>query len=93
MSWEIIVTETFSREFRRYRKNQEFVNALGRKVQRLKENPESVGGCLSGKLHGYKSTRILGKFRMLFRMDHEAHVVYLVAIDHRKFGYERFAVD
>lgn len=91
--WEVIVTETFSSEFRKHKKDGEFVRALDKKIERMKEDPSSVGGFLSGNLHGYKSTRILSKFRILFRVNESEHRVYLIAIDHRKFGYERFDVD
>jgi len=88
--WKIISTDTFSKEFKKYKKNNEFVKALDRKIERLKENPESVGGNLSGRLSNYKSTRIIGKFRLLFKMVEAERKVYLVSIDHRKFDYERF---
>ena len=88
--WKVISTNTFSKEFKKYKKNREFVKALDRKIERLKENPESVGGNLSSRLSGHKSTRIIGKFRLLFKISEGEHNVYLIAIDHRKFDYERF---
>jgi len=60
MPWKIIRTDTFLRVFKKYKKNKEFVDALDKKIQRLREDPNSVGGYLSGRLHGYKSTRLLG---------------------------------
>ena len=92
MVWNIGSTKTFSQEVKRYRKNKEFLDALDKNIQRLKETPEDVGGYLSGRLHGYKSTRIIGKFRVLFKIVESAQMVYLVAIDHRKHDYE-FDVD
>ena len=93
MIWEIKRTEAFSKEFKKHKKNGEFVKALEAKLERLKDNPESVGGYLSGRLHGYKSTRIVGKYRLVFKIVKEVNAVYLMAIDHRKFGYERFDFD
>tara|TARA_Y100000310_G_scaffold345693_1_gene468377 strand:+ start:26264 stop:26536 length:273 start_codon:yes stop_codon:yes gene_type:complete len=90
MVWNIIVTDTFSKEFKRYKKDKNFMNILDKKIKRLQENPENVGGWLSGKLHGYKSTRIMGKLRLLFRINYDNYSVYLGAIDHRKFDYMRF---
>tara|TARA_Y100000310_G_C20593924_1_gene769522 strand:+ start:875 stop:1153 length:279 start_codon:yes stop_codon:yes gene_type:complete len=89
-SWKVVRTDTFLREFKKYRKNKEFINALDKKIKRLKENPEDVGGYLSGRLHGYKSTRIVGKLRLIFKVVSEKKEVYLSAIDHRKFEYKRF---
>ncbi len=93
MSYETAVTDTFSKEFKKHKKDGEFVNALDKKIQKLKENPQSVGGFLSGKLHGYKSTRIIRKFRLIFRIDEQERKVYLSAIDHRKSVYENFDID
>ncbi|MBW1668201.1 MAG: type II toxin-antitoxin system RelE/ParE family toxin [Deltaproteobacteria bacterium] len=90
MSWKIIATKTFSNEFKKYRKNREFVDAIGKKIQRLKKDPHSVGGYLSGRLHGYKSARVIEKFRMIFRIDEKEQLVALVGIDHRKFDYKNF---
>lgn len=90
MGWEIIVTSTFSEEFKKHKKEGEFVNALDKKIQRLKEDPKNLGGFLAGKLHGYKSTRIIGKFRLIFKIISEENKVYLCAIDHRKFIYKDF---
>ena len=93
MTWDLKVTDIFSKEFKKHKKDGEFVRALGAKLERLKENPENVGGYLSDRLHGYKSTRIVGKYRLVFKIVREENAVYLTAIDHRKFGYERFDFD
>lgn len=93
MEWKIISTETFSKQFQKHKKDGEFVKALDNKIKRFQEDPENVGGYLSGKLHGYKSTRILKNLRLVFKIIHETHEVHLMAIDHRKFDYERFDFD
>ena len=90
MPWKAIRTETFSKTSKKYSKNKEFLNALYKKLQRIKENPHSVGGNLSGKLHGYKSTRIMKKLRLIFKINEKEHSVFLIGIDHRKFDYENF---
>ena len=84
------MTDTFSKEFKKYKKDVEFVHVLNKKIEKLKENPYNVGGFLSGKLHGYKSTRIVKKFRLIFRIGEEEKGVYLSAIDHRKSVYDDF---
>ncbi|MEK6926493.1 MAG: type II toxin-antitoxin system RelE/ParE family toxin [Nanoarchaeota archaeon] len=93
MSYEIIATNTFSKEFKKHKKDKEFIEALDKKVQRLKEDPNHVGGFLSGKLHEYKSTRIVKKFRLIFKIIEQERKVYLSAIDHRKIIYENFRDD
>ena len=93
MSYEIVITDTFSKEFKKHKKDGEFVNALDKKIERLKEDPNNVGGFLSGKLHGYKSTRIIRKFRLIFKIVEQEKKVYLSAIDHRKSAYDDFDGD
>jgi mRNA-degrading endonuclease RelE of RelBE toxin-antitoxin system len=90
MLWKVIATKTFSKEFRKYRKDSEFIKALDKKIQRLKKDPHNVGGYLSGRLHDYKSTRIIKKLRLIFEIDDEKFSVFLVGIDHRKFNYTNF---
>ena len=89
MTWKVIVTDRFSGEFGKYKKNGAFVKALDKKIQKLKEDPH-IGGELSKGLHGLRSTRILGKFRLIFEIDEKSNKVYLKAIDHRRFDYKRF---
>ena len=52
-------------------------------MRRLREDPTTVGGRLSGKLHGLRSTRLIGNYRLLFQVDTTVKTVYLVTIDHR----------
>ena len=90
MSWRIFQTTSFSASFGRFSKNRTFIDVLDKKIRRLREDPYSVGGNLAGRLHGKKATRIIGKFRIIFRIDESLRRVYLLAIDHRKFDYKRF---
>ena len=90
MPWKIIITETFSKTFKKYNKKEEFLNAIDKKLQRIKENPHDTGGNLSGKLHSYKSTRIMKRLRLIFRINEKEHSVFIIGIDHRKFDYENF---
>ena len=89
MPWSVIRTDRFSKEFKKFEKNKQFVDALDKKIERLQEDP-SIWRYLSGRLHEYKSVRLLGKFRILFRIDEKETKAYLVAIDHRGYDYERF---
>ena len=58
MVWRVIRTERFSKEFKKYEKNAEFVHALDKKIKRLQEDPHTVGGYLSGNLHGLQGNQI-----------------------------------
>lgn len=88
MSWDIKRTDTFIKYLKKHKHNHELFVELEKKIQRLRENPEEVGGYLSGSLHGKKSTRLAKNFRLLFSIDLETNTVYLEAIDHRKDVYD-----
>jgi len=90
ISWKIIITKAFSKEFKKYCKNNQFIDALEKKINRLKNDPHSMGGYLSGRLHSYKSTRIIKKLRLVFQINEKESSVILLGIDHRKFDYEKF---
>ncbi|MCQ3921640.1 MAG: hypothetical protein DPW13_11890 [Planctomycetes bacterium] len=86
--WKLVRTATFLEHLKRFRRDGEFWKALDKKLTRLRQDPESVGGMLSGELHGKKSTRLLRTLRLIFRIDVQAHAVILEAIDHRKGVYD-----
>lgn len=89
MEWKIITTERFSQESKKLIKNKQFFDALDKKIKRLCFDP-NIGSFLSGSLHGYKSIRLLNKYRIIYRTDEKIKTIYLIAIDHRKHNYERF---
>ena len=67
------------------------MHALDMKMERLKQDPENVGGYLSGRLHGCKSVRIIRTFRLVFRIDRPKQSVLLLAVDQRKHDRECFS--
>lgn len=87
--WRIARTGTFEQEVKKYKKNQGFLNALDKKIQRLRVDPLAVGKYLTGQFKGRKSTRVLEKHRLIFRISERTRTVFLVALIHRKSGYER----
>jgi len=89
MKWVIKRTDTFLDSLRAIRKNKEALDELGKKLDRLRDDPLHVGGWLSGDLHGKRSTRISKKYRLIFTPDEFNKVVYLNWIDHRKTAYDR----
>lgn len=87
MSWIPERTDAFLEALKSHKKNAELLHALDKKIQRLKEDPFSVGGLLSGELHGWHSTRLVRKYRLLFKIDEASKKVFLGAIDHRGSVY------
>lgn len=87
-SWCIERTETFVRELRKFRKYPPLLIALDKKLLRLHDDPHNVGGLLGGDLHGKRSTRLLRRLRLIFRIDEQEHTVYLEALDHHGSVYD-----
>lgn len=81
--WSLVRTDTFLKHLKKHKSNPELLRELDKKLRRLQENPEIIGGLLSGGLHGLKSTRLFGKYRLLFLVDVFNHQVHLIALDHR----------
>lgn len=52
----------------------------------LLDNPRRVGKPLTRELSGYLSAR-RGAYRVVYRIDEDAHVVHVVRIDHRSDVY------
>ena len=69
MPWSLVRTDGFSSVFKKYGRDKAFVDALDKRIEKLRENPLSIGGFLSGDLHGFKATRIIKKFRLIFKID------------------------
>ncbi len=88
MCWEVEFTLKFKKSISKCRTEKEFLQALDKKIVRLKEDPLLVGKRLCGEMHGFWSTRIVSKFRLIFRIDETNKTVFLEAIDHRKDVYE-----
>ena len=86
-NWELKRTDAFLKDIKKHRANHELFIELDKKIQRLKEDPISIGGNLAGNLYGHKSTRLAKNFRLIFSIDQMNKIVYLVAIDHRKDVY------
>lgn len=56
-------------------------------IQDLKENPEEKGKALIGELLGYRSIRSVGqRYRIIYSVDNDKIVVYIVAAGIRKDG-------
>jgi len=83
MMWRILRTETFARHLKHHRHHHGLLLELEKKIKRLRINPGVIGGNLSGALHGQRSTRLTKNFRVIFAIDEDNKVVYLMAIDHR----------
>lgn len=88
MIWELIRTETFLESLRPLHHNKDVLSELQKRLIRLQVDPLHTGGWLSGSLKGKKSTRISGKFRLIFTPIESEGKVFLNLIDHRAQVYQ-----
>ena len=88
MLWTIERTDTFLKHIKQQKNNHELLRQLDDKIKILQQDPFVLGGELSGVLHGKRSTRLAKNFRLIFQIDTQKKVVYLVALDHRGKVYE-----
>jgi len=87
MTWVVKRTDTFLESLQNIKKDKKAVEELGKKIERLQEDPIHVGSWLSGELHGKKATRIARRYRLIFTPNEANKTVYLNWIDHRKHVY------
>ena len=59
MTWFVKITDIFPDSLKTIRKNKKDIAELNTKIWQLQQDHLHVGGCLSGDLHGKKSTIIL----------------------------------
>ncbi len=86
--WSVQRADPFLKDLKKFRKHHQLLSELDEKINRLDEDPCIIGGELAGNLHGKRSTRLAGKYRLIFRIDEERKIVYLLALDHRKEVYD-----
>ncbi|MAF99173.1 MAG: hypothetical protein CMH61_01030 [Nanoarchaeota archaeon] len=63
-NWTVKRTDTFSKFLKKHKNNHELIQVLDTKIIQLRKEPH-IGGKLSGKLHGKKSTRLVKRFRLI----------------------------
>ena len=61
---------------------EEFAHAL----EHLRENPY-LGKFLQANLKGYHSCRVHGTYRIIYKIFHDKHLVFIEDVSHRKESY------
>lgn len=80
--WRIKATNEFRRRFKDLtKKDKPLRERVIKSIEKLKENPY-VGKPLSYDLAGLRSLRV-GKYRIIYKIDEENKIIYLISIGHR----------
>lgn len=89
MTYRLQSTPTFDRDFKRL--DPSTAHPIAGKFRWLSEHPEALHHALRHvprDLQGLQKYRI-GDWRVLFWVDHTAHVITLYAVEHRSRIYKR----
>ena len=87
MSYDVVPSPEFKKIVRKFKRQSELLKAMNKKIERLSADPYAVGGFLTGELHGLHATRLIGIYRLIFRIKEDSKIVELVTIDHRGHAY------
>ena len=84
MAYRLLLSQTCRNQIRSL--HPEIKPIIRSRIQKLKKNPY-LGKALERELSGYYSLKTK-KFRVIYRIDHENHIVQIHYIGHRKDIYE-----
>jgi len=87
MTWNLVYAQEFKDSLKTFAKDRELLTALDRKLERLREDPYSVGARLSGDLHDWHAARLVRTYRIFFKINDDGRVVTLGTIQHRRHAY------
>ena len=86
IEWNVKATKEFEKSFRDLtKKDKQLRERIIKSIEKLKDNPHS-GKPLSYDLTGLRSLRV-GKYRVIYKIDEENKVIWLITVGHRKEVY------
>ncbi len=87
MNYRLKYTQTFEKQIEKIKKKDKaLMEEATKKVEKLQEMPYT-GKSLKYRLAPYRSVRVKGKYRLVYRVNEEEKEVILVAFGHRKEIY------
>ncbi len=87
MTYKLKYTETFEKRIQKIKKKDKALSEEAmKKVEKLLETP-NAGKDLSYRLSSYRSVRVRGKYRLVYKVDEEEKEITLIAFGHRKEIY------
>ena len=86
MAYRIIYSETSRDQIRSL--HPQIKPIVKSNIQKLKENP-CLGNALERELSGYYSLS-MRRFRVIYKIDYQNHVIQIHYVGHRKYIYEVF---
>jgi addiction module RelE/StbE family toxin len=88
VTYRLKYTQTFEKRIEKIKKKDKtLMEEATKKVEKLQEMPYT-GKPLEYRLAPYRSVRVRGKYRLVYRVNEEEKEVVLVAFGHRKEIYK-----
>ncbi|MCD4785978.1 MAG: type II toxin-antitoxin system RelE/ParE family toxin [Candidatus Eremiobacteraeota bacterium] len=85
MKYQIEFTD-IAWEFLREISDRRIKQTIARRIDSLRDDPEKQGKPLAGKLAGFRSVHTAGRYRIIYGIERERIIVYVLAVGMRKEG-------
>lgn len=85
--YRVIYTHLFEKKIKKFKKDKELVAELKKKIEKLLSDP-FIGKPLEYPLVNFRSIRIKGKYRLVYKLNENNKELVLVAFGHRKDVYQ-----
>ena len=85
--YRVIYTHLFEKTIRKFKKEKELVADLKKKIEKLLSDP-FIGKPLEYPLVNFRSIRVMGKYRLIYKLNENDRVLVLAAFGHRKDIYQ-----
>jgi len=85
--YRLIYTHLFEKKIKKFKKDKELVAELKKKIEKLLADP-FIGKPLEYPLVNYRSIRVKGKYRLIYKLNENDKELVLVAFGHRKDIYQ-----
>ncbi|SNQ62847.1 type II toxin-antitoxin system RelE family toxin [Candidatus Methanoperedens nitratireducens] len=85
--YRVIYTHLFEKKIKKFKKDKGLVADLKKKIEKLLSDP-FIGKPLEYPLVNFRSIRIKGKYRLVYKLDENDKELVLVPFGHRKDIYQ-----
>ena len=85
MTYKILLTDTCLSPLERI-SNKKLQRTILRRIEGLALDPNKQGKMLTGELSGFRSIHVAGRYRVIYKINRETVIVYILAAGIRKHG-------
>lgn len=85
MKYRILITDTCLNLIKRIR-DKKIQRAIMDRIHKLSDEPKKQGKSLVKDLSGFRSIHAAGRYRLIYKIDNQAVIIYVIAAGIRKEG-------